>query len=60
VLFRGNHIVLAECDRCGHATTLAYRRTEGWQEVPGGRQAQCPRCARTGRVRDPERSRRRR
>ena len=56
--FRGNRIVLAECDRCGHATTLVYRHTEGWREATGGQEVHCPRCARTARIRDPKRRRR--
>ena len=40
MLFRGNHIVLAECDRCGHATTLAYAIVQHLFQVTLGQNRQ--------------------
>jgi len=53
MFYRDNRVILAECDDCGHATTLVRGKAEGWKEQPLDRRVQCPRCARTDRVRNP-------
>ncbi len=56
MFYRSNRVILAECDGCGHTTTLVRRKVEGWRQLPRGG-VHCPRCARADRVRDTARRR---
>ncbi len=58
MFYRSNRVILAECDGCGHATTLEMGKIEGWKEQRLDKRVHCPRCARTYRVRDPAHHRR--
>jgi len=51
MFYRSNRVILAECDGCGHATTLVRGKSEGWKEQRLDKRVHCPRCARTDRVR---------
>lgn len=50
MFYRSNRVILAECDGCGHATTLGRGKTKGWTEQRLDKRVHCPRCARTDRV----------
>ena len=60
MFYRTNRVILAECDGCGHATTLVRGHVEGWKEQTLDLRVHCPRCARTDRVRNSDTARRHR